>query len=330
MNWAALAAVPAAAFLIAVAATRMALGWLRARAILDRPNERSSHAVPTPRGGGIGLLAGLLPAWTGIALALPGADPVWPLLLAAALLLAALSFADDLKGLSARVRFAAQLAAVAVVLAAMQPEDYVFQGLLPLWLDRILTALAWLWFVNLFNFMDGIDGISGVEAASIGIGVALIGWLASSLTTVGFGLALAGAALGFLVWNWSPARVFLGDVGSIPVGFLGGWLLIRLAQDGAWAAALILPAYYLGDATLTLLRRAWRRERLWQAHRSHFYQQAVQRGCRHADVSRAVLFTNLGLGLLAWVSLQGFGWLALAPAAALVCWRLARFGRGEA
>ena len=106
---------------------------------------------------------------------------------------------------------------------------------------------------------------------------------------------LAGAAVGFLWWNWSPAKVFFGDVGSVPLGFLLGWLLLTLAGHGYWAAAIILPLYYLVDATLTLLERLARGEKIWEAHRSHYYQQAVQKGLSHAHVSRLILTGNVVL-----------------------------------
>ncbi|CAN0515829.1 unnamed protein product [Laminaria digitata] len=177
----------------------------------------------------------------------------------------------------------------------------VFLGLFPLWLDLAIAAIGWVWFVNLFNFMDGIDGISGVEATCIGGGIALVGFLAlgSQSTLPWHGLIIAAAATGFLVWNWHPAKIFLGDIGSIPLGYLLGWLLLLLAASGYLPAAIILPLYYLVDATLTLLRRLQRGEKVWQAHREHYYQKAVQNGRTHAQVSIAVALTNTGLVALA-------------------------------
>jgi UDP-N-acetylmuramyl pentapeptide phosphotransferase/UDP-N-acetylglucosamine-1-phosphate transferase len=318
--------LPLVSFVLALAATRLVIPVMT-RVAIDRPNQRSSHSVPIPRGGGIGLLAGLLPAWA-LAFLLPGGLPgpidsvLYPTLLAAALALALVSFADDLKGLPPLPRFAAQIAAIAAVLAQLPASDLVFQGWLPPLADRLLAGFAWLWFVNLFNFMDGIDGISGVEAAGIGIGTALVAWLAGTYREIAGGLALAGAALAFLRWNWHPARIFLGDVGSIPVGFLSGWLLLRLAIDGSWAPALILPAYYLADATWTLLRRLMNGEKIWQPHRSHFYQRAVQAGLSHSDVARRVAETNLLLVLLSYFAVTGMPLLALAIAVGSVAIRL--------
>jgi UDP-N-acetylmuramyl pentapeptide phosphotransferase/UDP-N-acetylglucosamine-1-phosphate transferase len=312
---------------LAWSATGAVIPWLRRRAILDTPNARSSHDRPTPRGGGIGLLAGLIVGWIATAALLPGAEPGRMAAVVAGLLgLAAVSFADDRRGLPAAVRLAAQAVAVAGCLALLPPDALVFQGVLPPSADRIATALAWLWFINLFNFMDGIDGISGVEAASVGLGAALVAWFVGSFAAVGLGLTLAGAALGFLAWNWPPARVFLGDVGSVPLGFALGWLLIGAALDGAWAAALILPAYYWTDATVTLMRRLARGEAVWRAHRSHFYQRAVQGGMGHAEAARHVLSTNLALVAFAYLSLQVSPWIALALAVFPVAILVRRFG----
>lgn len=319
-------ALAAATGIGAYGATGLVTGWLRRRALLDHPNERSSHAVPTPRGGGIGVLAVLLPAWALTASSWP-ADlylSFW-IVLAGMLALAALSFIDDLRSLPSGLRLIVQLAAVAAVLIALPADRLVFQGLLPALPDHVLAGFVWLWLVNLFNFMDGIDGISGVEAASIGVGSAAVAALTAGLGfLVAPSLALAAGAIGFLGWNWHPAKVFMGDVGSIPLGFALGWLLIALALAGRWEAALILPAYYFADATLTLLRRASKGEKIWRAHRSHFYQRAVQRGASHDWVATRVLAANIGLIILALASLSLPSPIALLAAALVVAFLLYR------
>jgi UDP-N-acetylmuramyl pentapeptide phosphotransferase/UDP-N-acetylglucosamine-1-phosphate transferase len=316
------AALAAATALAVWLATRALLPVLVRRAILDQPNARSSHEVPTPRGGGIAVIAVTIPALA-VAAWLRGEIPPWPLL-AAAGALAALSWLDDLRSLSAGVRLSGQ--AVAVTLGLFTLGAPVFQGLLPPWLDALAAGVLWLWFVNLFNFMDGIDGIAAAVSAALGIGVALV----AAFPLVADGLAihgavLAAAALGFLPWNWQRARIFLGDVGSVPLGLLLGWLLLSLAAAGAWKAALILPLYYLADATITLLRRAARGERVWRAHREHFYQRAVQRGLSHAGTVRAMTVGNLVLMGLAAGAEAGLGLAAIPLAMAAVgvlLWRL--------
>ncbi len=306
----------AAAFALMVAASWAATGavlrFLESRAILDEPNPRSSHERPTPRGGGIAVMGVLLPTWAAIALLGTGGGPVW-IVLAGALLLAALSWIDDLRGLPASARLAVHALAVALGMWALAGQGPVFQGILPGWLDTLAAALLWLWFLNLFNFMDGIDGIAGVESASVAGGLVLVAALAGSAVGEAlYPLTLAAAALGFLAWNWHPARLFLGDVGSVPLGYLLGWLLLAAAASGQWAPALILPLYYLADASLTLGRRLARGERVWLAHREHFYQRAVQGGRSHGRVALAILAANLAL-----VALSGATVLWLPPWAAL-------------
>ncbi|MDA8230209.1 MAG: glycosyltransferase family 4 protein [Magnetospirillum sp.] len=327
-------AAAGAAGAASLAGTRLALGYLRRRRILDRPNERSSHKIPTPRGGGLGVTPAVLLVWAALAAA-GGAEArwAWPLI-AGALVLMAASWADDRLDLPPGPRFLVQIGAVGGALWLVPPAALAFQGILPLWADRVIVALGWLWFVNLYNFMDGIDGITGIETTSLGLGIAVIAAMAgAAANAIPFALAAAGAALGFLVWNWHPARVFLGDVGSVPLGFLLGGLLLHLALAGQLAAAVILPAYYLADATITLGRRALRREKVWRAHRQHFYQRAVQGGRRHDQVALAVLAGNLLLIAAATAAAAGHtagGAAAAVTVLALLLGLLGSWSRGRA
>ena len=282
--------------------------YFRRRAILDLPNERSLHQVPTPRGGGWAILAAM--AIGGILLfpdraALATAAP----LIVGTLLVAGISWLDDIRTISSLPRFGMQIVAVGLGMTTL--HGHSFQGLLPVPLDIALSAFAWLWFVNLFNFMDGMDGLAGGEALAIAYGLFLI-------SGAPVALVMAAAALGFLVWNWAPAKIFLGDIGSIPLGYLLGGLLLRLAENGQWAAALILPLYFLTDATITLLKRMLRREKFWQAHRQHFYQQAVQAGRSHRIVAIAALVANGLLVSTAFLFSGAYPWLSLLGAAVIV------------
>ena len=314
-----LAAIAGAAGFFSAVATGRLIPLLRRGAVIDRPNERSLHAAPTPRGGGIAPLAVIVVVWAGLAAS--GILPVAGLIvLLGAILLAIVSWHDDRHSLALLLRLAAQIAAVALGLMALVPGGRVFQGWLPAGLDAAAAALFWVWFVNLFNFMDGIDGLAGSEAAAIGLGLMLFATIGSGQDP-GVALlaaALTGSAVGFLVWNWAPARVFLGDAGSVPLGYLIGFLLLELAAKGAWKIALILPGYFLADATITLLRRLARGERVWQPHRQHFYQHAVLRGLGHAAVVRRVIAANLALVGCGWAAENGWGLAALAAAAAIV------------
>ncbi|HXP97000.1 MAG TPA: glycosyltransferase family 4 protein [Telmatospirillum sp.] len=296
--------------------TRWVLTWLLRKQILDHPNERSSHSRPTPRGGGLAVTPAILLAWIGLsclAARAGGLGQAWTPV-TGALILLILSWMDDESGLSARLRLGVHAFVVAVGLAAWPADQLLCQNLLPFWADRLIAFGAWLWFVNLFNFMDGIDGISGVETTTVGIGLTGVSLLSGDIGNAALAIVLVGAALGFLMWNWHPAKIFLGDSGSVPIGYLLGWLLLSAAGHGHWAAALILPAYYLTDATLTLTRRALRGERIWEAHRQHFYQKAIQGGASHACVASIILLANAILIILAWLS-ETHLLLALAGAA---------------
>ncbi len=310
-------------------AGRVVLNWLKRRQILDLPNERSSHTLPTPRGGGLATspVMAVLMGLMGFVLS----SPPLAMLGAGALVLLAISWIDDRRGLPPLPRFLIQTVTIGLAILAL-PGSIVSDSL-PWWLDHLLAGLGWLWFVNLYNFMDGIDGITGTETISLGLGVAVVvsvGGAAADLIPAG--LTLAAIAAAFLTFNWHPARMFLGDSGSVPFGFVLGGLLALLASQGHLAAALILPAYYLADATITLIRRALNGERVWQAHRKHFYQRAVQGGKRHDQVVRTIAAGNILLIGAAGLAAGGGMWTGLAAAAAIIVALLAllqRWSRGE-
>ncbi|MDH5750272.1 MAG: glycosyltransferase family 4 protein [Rhodospirillales bacterium] len=325
MNWPPFASLLlldfAVVFLAVLLGTRVVLGLFRRRNILDHPNPRSSHSTPTPHGGGIAVIAVVLVNWGVFSFSSPSGPAEILTLCGLAAALAVLSGLDDFYSLPVVLRLAVQAAAVTVVLWPAG-ESVFFQGLLPAPLDHIAAGLLWVWFINLFNFMDGIDGLAASESASIAIGfflvVVLIGNRGISDVYLFYSSSIAAAVLGFLWWNWHPAKIFLGDVGSIPLGFLIGWLLLILAERGFWLPALILPLYYFSDATLTLVRRILRREKFWQAHRQHFYQLAVQRGMSHGAAVRAVIFANVLLIALAILSVYGWPNLSLGGAGIVV------------
>jgi UDP-N-acetylmuramyl pentapeptide phosphotransferase/UDP-N-acetylglucosamine-1-phosphate transferase len=323
------AAVAVSTCLSTCLATRVLIPLLHRREVLDHPNERSSHLVPTPRGGGIALIGSVLLAW--VALAQRGYVP--PAVIGVSLaagLLALVSWVDDLRGLSPIVRLLAQGAAVAVGVLLLPETGNAPHGWLAAGAYFAAVGLLWIWWTNLFNFMDGIDGLAGSEAAAIGGGLLLF---ASLGTGVDLQLALlaagiTGAAIGFLVWNWSPAQIFLGDVGSAPLGYLLGFLLLGLAVHGRWKIALILPFYFLADATITLARRLLRGERVWQAHRGHYYQQAVRCGLGHAAVVRRVIAADFLLIACGWSAENGWGGVSLTLSIAIIFGLLTTLSRG--
>jgi len=229
-------------------------------------------------------------------------------------LLMTISWIDDRKGLGPAIRFAAQILTVGAVMALLPADLSLTAGLLPLPLDRLVAGFIWLWFVNLFNFMDGIDGITGGAAAAMGFGLMLI-WLRHGPDQLEAfrGAMFIPVAVGFLIWNWSPAKIFMGDVGSVPLGYLLGFCLIRLAMDGGQIAALIVAMYYLADATITLLRRAKRGARIWQAHREHFYQRSTQLGRGHGRTAKTATLVQFALAIFGWLSIL-WGWWMIFPA----------------
>ncbi|MES2602835.1 MAG: glycosyltransferase family 4 protein [Pseudomonadota bacterium] len=274
------------------------------RYALARPNARSSHSVPTPQGGGVAVIAAVI-ASIAISVSLFGAtaDSVLFPVLVATVFLAFVGAYDDLRTISVLPRLLMQAAAVGIVLATL-PAEFHLVSALPVWAERALLLIGGLWFVNLVNFMDGLDWITAAEAVPVMAALALFG----SYGQLPFGptlvaLALCGAMIGFAPFNKPVAKLFLGDVGSLPIGLLMGWCLLQLAGSGHLAAALLLPLYYLADATLTLLKRLMRGEAIWVAHRSHFYQQATTNGFSVMQVVGEVFVLNIILAAFAAVTI---------------------------
>ena len=262
--------MPGALALLSFAVTFVLLQVLLSRFAgfaLDRPNARSLHQQPVPRTGGIAVMLAVL-----VSVPFAGTSALLPLGLAVAL--GVVSFVDDLRGVPTPLRLGLHLlAAVALVAAEVRAH----------WLELVVLALAVAWITNLFNFMDGSDGLAG-GMALIGFSVyALAADAAGHPALVAASVALAGAAAAFLALNFHPARIFLGDVGSIPLGFLAAAFGLVGWRDGAWPLwfPLLVFGVFIGDATLTLLKRLARGERVWRAHREHYYQRLVQLGAGH-------------------------------------------------
>ena len=306
LTWNTIFILCAAAALVSCVGTRFVLKYLLKHEILDVPNERSSHSTPVPRGGGIAVIGALILSWAVMTvLASIGENKnefgngIY-IILACGAGLAIMSWIDDKRNLSPLFRLGGHFMAAILGITVFPADTLFFQGHLPLFLDWTLAAVLWVWFINLYNFMDGIDGITGVETASIGFALAL---MASSgalpLYLGGYGLIAAVIALGFIFWNWFPAKIFLGDVGSVPLGFFMGWLLLVLVANGMWCAALIIPMYYLCDSTFTLAKRALKLKKIWEAHREHAYQIAIQKGANPKQVLILLCKTNVALTVLA-------------------------------
>jgi Fuc2NAc and GlcNAc transferase len=269
--------------------------------ILDQPNQRSSHTRPTPHGGGVPLLVAL-----GVGMATAGV--AWPgpylLLMALAAGLAALGVLDDLRGLSVRLRFS--LYSLGCVLAVLVIQNPLVNPSLTGLAVALVSAFALLWMLNLYNFMDGIDGYAATQCIIACACAALLAWgQGAAGHYLLFCLLLAAAQVGFLCWNWPTARLFMGDAGSIPTGFLLGALaLLGHAQDYLPLACwLILLAVFITDATVTLLWRILTGQAFAQAHRLHAYQRLSRHLGGHLPVVLLLLALNgLWLFPLAWAS----------------------------
>ena len=271
----------------------LTLVWLLRRGDrlpMDHPNARSLHETPTPRVGGLGILAGVATASVWLA---DGA--LLPVQLAA-LALAALSVLDDVRGLPVALRFLAHFIAAAACLLALGLTGWTV----------LLGTLAVVWMTNLYNFMDGADGLAGGMAAIGFAALALAAWLGNAPGLAAFCAAIAAAALAFLRFNFPPARVFMGDAGSIPLGFLAAALGMFGVQQGVWPwlFPLLVFSPFIVDASVTLARRGLRGEKIWRAHRSHYYQRVVLLGASHRQLAWAAYALMLASAALALMVLR--------------------------
>ena len=306
------------------------------RYALAKPNARSSHKTPTPQGGGIAVIGATGVVLAGTAIFFPAAiDEAWRLavIFTSVIALAVIGIADDVHPIAALPRLILQAAAVALVVAVL-PDDLRALSFLPWWVERVLMFGALLWFVNAVNFMDGIDWMTVAEVVPVTTGFAIFGLMGVSpagATLVA--LSLCGAMIGFAPFNKPIAQIFLGDVGSLPIGLVLGWLLVLLAGQGYLVAAILLPLYYLADATITLLRRFANGEAVMQAHRSHFYQRALDNGLSVYQIVGRIFVVNVVLAALAAATIFSttpvFQLTVLAAGCALVGALLWSFTRAD-
>jgi UDP-N-acetylmuramyl pentapeptide phosphotransferase/UDP-N-acetylglucosamine-1-phosphate transferase len=284
---------------------------------IDHPNERSLHQIPTPRTGGLAIMMSFVVGLVGLA-----AGGGWPAshesasvwgwststwIVGLTLVLAVVSFCDDYRGLPIAVRLASQVAAACIVVIGSRLAPSGIQ--VPLlgtiefgWLSLALAIIFLVWMTNLYNFMDGMDGFAGGMTLLGCSLLASLAWQGKHETVLALAALLAGAALGFLIYNFPPARIFMGDVGSVPAGFLIGSLILMGCRDGLFSlwVPLIIFSPFIVDATVTLIRRACCGERLWAAHRNHYYQRVVLLGWGHRKTVLAEYALMMLCGALAW------------------------------
>ena len=267
---------------------------------LDKPNKRSNHILPVSLGGGLVLVPVIILAsfffgynWSSYNIL-------------ALLFLFLISIADDFKNIKAIYRLVTHFFCIIIyvhfsLLDSVALKQYFNQTYFVIFIYLFLV-IGSTWFINAFNFMDGIDGITTIQ----------IIFLTCSLIFFNFFLGLdynilhyciLGSALGFLVYNWHPAKIFLGDSGSIPLGFLMLYILAEFYVRGYWLAVFILPMYYLLDTSITLCLRIWKREKFWQPHSQHFYQKAVRNGQSHQKVCFKIILLSIGLFIFSFLSI---------------------------
>ena len=336
-----IAAVVALAFVLSAWSTSRVRRFALSKGMLDVPNARSSHHSVTPRGGGLAIVLATTVAW--LILAYRGEIPSHLLiaLVGGGAGVALIGFLDDRRPVPARVRFTVHLAAALWALAWIGAPGLLSMGahVIPLgWAGWLLAILGIAWFLNLFNFMDGIDGIAASEAVFMtcaGAALTLLGGMSTGVMAVGF--PLAASCCGFLLLNWPPAKIFMGDVGSGYLGYVIAVMALAATRDSPSAAWvwLILGGAFVVDATVTLIRRAARGERVAEAHRSHAYQWLARRWASHKKVTIGMLAIDilwlLPCAYVATLHPRLSPWMvliALAPLAILVF--LAGAGRREA
>jgi UDP-N-acetylmuramyl pentapeptide phosphotransferase/UDP-N-acetylglucosamine-1-phosphate transferase len=319
----------AAAFVIAVVLTRRFCDPTSRFHILDQPNPRSLHTQPTPRSGGLAILAAVFLCGTAaIYFAGQPQEPFYSWMAGSCFLVAGISYADDRFTVPSGVRFVIHaLAASALVFGGVVINPLQLPGLelaMPYWAGVIVTLLFVVWMLNLYNFMDGMDGFAGGMAV-FGFGTfAVLGLLAGGTLFAVLNLIIAAAALGFLVFNFPPARIFMGDVGSSTLGFLAASMSLWAAHERLfpfWAAVLVFSPF-VADATVTLIRRLLRGERVWQAHKTHYYQRLVQAGWGHR---KTVLFEYAVMLGCAMTALEGVHSPEKLQTVLLVGWMLFYF-----
>ncbi len=263
---------------------------------VDRPNYRSNHNKPIALGGGIVFIPLIIIAtiifkyeWN-------------KFVLTSLSLLFLISLIDDIKNVKPFHRLVVHFISSSIfvfLFINFQIQDFIEQSILFYYFGTIFMILSITWFINAFNFMDGINGISSIEIMSICLSLMIINFfLQQEINVLAFSIFIITSV--FIYFNWTPSRLFLGDSGSIPLGFLSSYLLIELTLEGFWVSAILLPLYYVMDASVTLLLRVYKRKKFWKAHSEHYYQQAIKNGLSHSGVSLRLLLINIGLFLLSF------------------------------
>jgi UDP-N-acetylmuramyl pentapeptide phosphotransferase/UDP-N-acetylglucosamine-1-phosphate transferase len=289
--------------------TKFAIKLLTKYNVVDQPGNRRSHAKITPRGGGIAIFLVFIVSFIYLDYILTK-SAYTPRLLPLLSLLALVSFYDDLMGTHALLRLVVHLFVAGSALYNFLYPNTLFHGELDLWLDFALATIGFAGFMNIYNFLDGIDGITSMQSIHLSISMITLTLIRSDVVynpslVIMISIITLACSIGFLIYNWSPASVFLGDVGSISLGFLIGLCVVLVAASGErlFVASAIASLYYVADGGGTLLIRTIKGEKVWLPHLNHFFQQAVKKGMSHREVTLKIAFCNIILLLLSVNSL---------------------------
>lgn len=288
----------------------IAIKLLKKHSILDIPGERSNHKIAVPRGGGIAIMVtSIIVLFVCIWLY----QLNFAHLIMAIMIVGAISFIDDVHGLSPLTRSVFHIIAIITLMQTLPTEVNPY-----LWLFFVFGLYV---FMNFYNFMDGIDGSATVGAIHIGFSTFIIAFLDKKVLLPKeisvIALVIIGTSCAFLLFNWSPAKAFLGDVGSITLGLICGWLMINLFVCGYMASSVIIPMYYMADSGLTLLIRIWKKKKIWSSHSEHFFQKAVRMGNSHAQVTSRIIIVNCILFVLSLLAMH-YGIASLIIAVSMV------------
>jgi len=291
--------------------TYILISRLSSFGVLDVPNQRRAHKNITPRGGGLAIVIVIIIAFYAfeylVGKNLIQAFKIIPLLI----LIAGISFLDDIKPLPIYIRLVTHLFCSGVAVYCYLYPFSLFHGELPLYIDTIFSIIGLTAFLNIYNFLDGIDGISSVESIHLSITMLVLCYLKHDIIMninfiVIINIIILACSIGFLIFNWQPARIFLGDVGSISLGFLLGVCLLFISASSLhlFVACIIAALYYITDGGLTILMRLINKEKIWEPHLKHFFQKAVQNGKTHRQVVSRIAICNIALMVLSILSLS--------------------------
>ena len=269
---------------------------LKKQILNDIPVERSNHKIATPKGAGIIIVIGFIFIWLKFNIYFSIIDIKEVMMVCLCMLiLSIISFYDDVKDISQLPRLFVHIISAMMVVQYFHRHNIFFPiEIMPPVLEKLLLILAFAYFINIYNFMDGIDGITAINTITISIGLGVMFYLYGISNNLLYSIfILVGLMFGFLIFNWHPAKIFIGDVGSIPLGFIIGYLNFNLSMNGHLPACILLNSYYIFDASYTLIKRIMRGEKFWMPHSEHIFQIAVRSGKSHSYVSLCVGIFNI-------------------------------------